>query len=78
MTSTTDSEVVKDLKPASKIELVFRNGSSIRTDCILLPEDFMRIWNKPFTRYIKICSGGNSYVFARKKYVVSLKVVPVM
>lgn len=77
MTLTIDSEVVKNLKPISTVEFVLNNGTTLKTDCILSPEDFVRLWNKPFDRTVKICSGGSNYVFVRKKHITSFRVMPI-
>lgn len=77
MTLTIDSDVVKNLKPISNVEFVLKNGATLNADCVLSPEDFVRLWNNPFNRTVKICSGGSNYVFVRKKHITSFKVAPI-
>ena len=77
MTLTIDSEVVKNLKPVSTIEFILTNGSVLKVPSVLSPEDFVRLWNKPLNRTVKICSGGSSYTFIRKKQITSFSVAPV-
>lgn len=77
MTLTIDSEVVKNLKAVSTIEFILTNGSVLKVPSVLSPEDFVRLWNKPLNRIVKICSGGSSYTFIRKNQITSFSVAPV-
>lgn len=77
MTLTIDSEVVKNLKPISTVEVTLNSGAAMSVPCILSPEDFVRLWNNPLNRTIKICSGGSNYVFIRRKSITSFRVMPI-